>query len=189
MGMLCKHVIWVLKHKNIRRIPDKYILNRWTKNALMKPVFDKHGNKMEDVGKSDNKKGMTNELWEEMYSCVSLAEENEKDIQMLIDKLREVKMEIKQHRSNEPPILNTMSEMERYVGCSIPKEINIQVPQKSRNKRSGKRIQSSVLKALEKSGKKQRVCQTCGKKGHNSRTCSKKVEESDSQDEDSEDED
>ncbi|XP_074282910.1 uncharacterized protein LOC141607459 [Silene latifolia] len=103
-GMVDVHVTdgtEVLKHKNIRRIPDKYILNRWTKNALMKPVFDKHDNKMEDVGKSDNKKRMTNELWEEMYSCVSLAEENEKDIQMLIDKLRELKMEIKQ-RANNP---------------------------------------------------------------------------------------
>ncbi|XP_074298116.1 protein FAR1-RELATED SEQUENCE 3-like [Silene latifolia] len=113
MGMLCKHVIWVLKHKNIRRIPDKYILNIWTKNVLMKPVIDKHGNKMEEVGKSDNKKRMINELWEEMYSCVSLAEENDQEIQMLIDKLRELKMQINQRRSSEPTILNTMSEMER----------------------------------------------------------------------------
>ncbi|XP_074301028.1 protein FAR-RED IMPAIRED RESPONSE 1-like [Silene latifolia] len=32
-GYICKHIIWILSGKGIKKIPDKYLLSRWTKNT------------------------------------------------------------------------------------------------------------------------------------------------------------
>lgn len=178
MGLLCRHIIWVLNSKNKKTIPEKYIVDRWTKNALNRPMFDKSGNIIgDDAVRWMDKKRKSTELWEVVYSCVSLAEESEDAIQLLTEKLRDIKLELQQCRTNERTTSSKDYEMERYVGCSMPKEINIKVPKQSKNKGSGKRIESSVLKALAKRNSKQRICSRCGVKGHNSRSCAQIVEE------------
>ncbi|XP_074299194.1 protein FAR1-RELATED SEQUENCE 9-like [Silene latifolia] len=32
-GYICKHIIWILSGKGAKKIPDKYLLSRWTKNT------------------------------------------------------------------------------------------------------------------------------------------------------------
>ncbi|XP_061340011.1 protein FAR1-RELATED SEQUENCE 5-like [Gastrolobium bilobum] len=36
MGILCKHILYIMKKKQIMTLPEKYILSRWTMNASYK---------------------------------------------------------------------------------------------------------------------------------------------------------
>ena len=45
IGLLCCHAICVM---SITQIPKPYILDGWTKLAMKKPIFDMHGNLIED---------------------------------------------------------------------------------------------------------------------------------------------
>ncbi|XP_048497893.2 protein FAR1-RELATED SEQUENCE 1-like [Beta vulgaris subsp. vulgaris] len=40
MGILCRHVLFVIKGKFLTEIPEQHILHRWTKDASKKPIFD-----------------------------------------------------------------------------------------------------------------------------------------------------
>ncbi|CAO2820413.1 unnamed protein product [Amaranthus hypochondriacus] len=54
IGILCSHAICVMSARQITQIPKQYILDRWTKLALKKPIFDLHGNVTEESKKCDN---------------------------------------------------------------------------------------------------------------------------------------
>ncbi|XP_074291960.1 protein FAR1-RELATED SEQUENCE 5-like [Silene latifolia] len=41
MGVLCRHYLWVLHNQDFQKIPEQYIMQRWTKAAMSKPIFDK----------------------------------------------------------------------------------------------------------------------------------------------------
>ncbi|XP_074304873.1 protein FAR1-RELATED SEQUENCE 5-like [Silene latifolia] len=43
-----KHCLWILHNQDFQKIKEKYIMQRWTKAAMSKPVFDKDG-KLIDV--------------------------------------------------------------------------------------------------------------------------------------------
>ncbi|CAO2830743.1 unnamed protein product [Amaranthus hypochondriacus] len=53
IGILCSHAICVMSARQITQIPKQYILDRWTKLALKKPIFDLHGNLIEESKKCD----------------------------------------------------------------------------------------------------------------------------------------
>lgn len=172
LGLLCRHCLWVLHSKKIQKIPEKYIVHRWTKGAMNKPVFDRNGELIQIAADTlSDKKKLTTELWEEVYSCVSLAEDNDDDMKCLIEKLRDIKIDMARKRSIMSNKKDKKKEMEKYVGCKIPEKVLIQPPKRSKNKGSGKRIESQVIKAIEQQRKQKRYCKTCGRQGHNSRTC------------------
>ncbi|XP_074300687.1 protein FAR1-RELATED SEQUENCE 5-like [Silene latifolia] len=52
-GDICKHIIWILSRKGIKKIPDKYLLSRWTKNTKKMPLYDAHGQLLDDFTSSD----------------------------------------------------------------------------------------------------------------------------------------
>ena len=50
IGILCSHAICVMSTIQITQFPKQYILDRWTKLALKKVIFDLHGNPIEVRG-------------------------------------------------------------------------------------------------------------------------------------------
>ncbi|CAO2821112.1 unnamed protein product [Amaranthus hypochondriacus] len=46
--ILCSHAICVMSARQITQTPKQYILDRWTKLALKKPIFGLHGNIIEE---------------------------------------------------------------------------------------------------------------------------------------------
>ncbi|XP_074271437.1 protein FAR1-RELATED SEQUENCE 5-like [Silene latifolia] len=52
-GYICKHIIWILSSKRVKKIPDKYLLSRWTKNTKKMPLYDVHGQLLDDFNSSD----------------------------------------------------------------------------------------------------------------------------------------
>ena len=60
------------------------MLHRWTSMALKKPIFDLGGNLLEQCANLIYKKKLLNDLWSEIHTCVSLAESNDEDIEVLV---------------------------------------------------------------------------------------------------------
>ncbi|XP_074318132.1 uncharacterized protein LOC141654923 [Silene latifolia] len=52
-GYICKHIIWILSGKGVRKIPEQYLLSRWTKNTKKMPLYDVHGQLIDDFDSSD----------------------------------------------------------------------------------------------------------------------------------------
>ncbi|XP_074298967.1 protein FAR1-RELATED SEQUENCE 5-like [Silene latifolia] len=71
-GYICKHIIWILSGKGIKNIPDKYLLSRWTKNTKKMPLYDVHGQLLDDFNSSDVTKLQISTVWSEFYSTLTL---------------------------------------------------------------------------------------------------------------------
>ncbi|XP_074288815.1 protein FAR1-RELATED SEQUENCE 5-like [Silene latifolia] len=71
-GYICKHIIWILSGKGIKKIPDKYLLSRWTKNTKKMPLYDVHGQLLDDFTSSDVTKLKISTVWSEFYSTLTL---------------------------------------------------------------------------------------------------------------------
>ncbi|XP_021731311.1 protein FAR1-RELATED SEQUENCE 5-like [Chenopodium quinoa] len=81
-GIICRHILFIMKGKSIREIPDLYIMNRWRKDILKKAsginaVLD-------DASKYDKKKQLVSDVWSKIFSCLSLSEQSEDDLSGLI---------------------------------------------------------------------------------------------------------
>ncbi|XP_074291069.1 protein FAR1-RELATED SEQUENCE 5-like [Silene latifolia] len=71
-GIICRHIIWVFSGKQVRTLPDKYILMRWTKNAQKIPLYGSHGELLDNFDATDVRKLEMYKLWSEFYSTISL---------------------------------------------------------------------------------------------------------------------
>ncbi|XP_048503104.1 protein FAR1-RELATED SEQUENCE 5-like [Beta vulgaris subsp. vulgaris] len=178
-GLPCRHMVWVWKAKNLTMIPDKYVLNRWTKMATKKPIFDLEGNILDQCTRLVDKKKTLNELWSEIYSFVSVAEQNEEDLAELVKNLRDLRLDMEAKKSANNTRSKTQ-DIELLIGSVAPSEITIKPPKISSNKgsgtRSGKRIKGEREKAIEQHQKKKRLCSACGELGyHDLRNCPSKI--------------
>ncbi|KAL2898229.1 Protein FAR1-RELATED SEQUENCE 5 [Bienertia sinuspersici] len=87
-GIPCRHILWVIKEKGLKSLPAAYIKTRWTKAAMNMPMFDLGGNLIEDTTNMEAVKKKVGHLWSEIFTCVSMAENNEDcldDFMKLID--------------------------------------------------------------------------------------------------------
>ncbi|KAL2944314.1 Protein FAR1-RELATED SEQUENCE 3 [Bienertia sinuspersici] len=82
------HILWVIKEKGLKFLPAAYVKTRWTKAAMNMPMFDLGGNLIEDTTKMEAVKKKVGHLWSEIFTCVSMTENNEDcldDFMKLID--------------------------------------------------------------------------------------------------------
>ncbi|KAL2922404.1 Protein FAR1-RELATED SEQUENCE 5, partial [Bienertia sinuspersici] len=87
-GIPCRHILWVMKEKGLKSLLAAYIKTRWTKAAMNMPMFDLGGNLIEDTTNMEAVKKKVGHLWSEIFTCVSMAENNEDcldDFMKLID--------------------------------------------------------------------------------------------------------
>ncbi|XP_074315322.1 protein FAR1-RELATED SEQUENCE 5-like [Silene latifolia] len=60
--------LWILHNQDFQKIPEQYIMQRWTKAAMSKPVFDKDGKLIDVSQKFSDRKSLRIELWQEKFS-------------------------------------------------------------------------------------------------------------------------
>ncbi|XP_057525534.1 protein FAR1-RELATED SEQUENCE 9-like [Amaranthus tricolor] len=65
VGVLCKHALWVLQAKDVKYIPEPYILKRWTKDASKTPVYDIDGTLLDGNNAMESRKGVLEDVWNE----------------------------------------------------------------------------------------------------------------------------
>ncbi|XP_019157552.1 PREDICTED: protein FAR1-RELATED SEQUENCE 5-like [Ipomoea nil] len=78
VGLLCRHIFVVFR--DLEKIPLKYVVNRWTKDASLKATFEIDGVLYDQNRPKDEKKMLLNKLWSDVHCCIDLAEISEINI-------------------------------------------------------------------------------------------------------------
>ncbi|XP_056695421.1 protein FAR1-RELATED SEQUENCE 9-like [Spinacia oleracea] len=143
-GILCRHILFIMKGKFLCEIPSKYLLRRWSKDALKQPM----SNFEED----------TEDHLFELVEKLSVFEEELKK-----KKCGEGEATRKDQTASDADIL------ELLVGSKYG-EVDVLPPNVCLTKGSGrsfKRLKSAKEKAVEvnTTAKKGRTCKACGQSG------------------------
>ncbi|XP_074298981.1 protein FAR1-RELATED SEQUENCE 5-like [Silene latifolia] len=73
-GILCRHALYVLKEQGFEKVPNHYLLSRWSKLALCQPLCGNLPETLnEDCSALEFQKIKLGNLWSELFSCVTIA--------------------------------------------------------------------------------------------------------------------
>ncbi|XP_074278286.1 protein FAR1-RELATED SEQUENCE 5-like [Silene latifolia] len=123
------HCLWILYNQDFQKIPEQYIMQRWTKAAMSKTVFDNDGKLIDVSQKFSDRKSLSTELWQEVYSCVRVAQCDDNDMKLLIEKLRDIRLDMISNRSVPAKKKGKMKEIEKdiinLIGIIFPENNNL----------------------------------------------------------------
>ena len=58
MGIPCSHMFLVFKNIGLKKVPPRYVKNRWTKKTILTPTFEIDGAIVEKSEKMDEEKNL-----------------------------------------------------------------------------------------------------------------------------------
>ncbi|XP_019164429.1 PREDICTED: protein FAR1-RELATED SEQUENCE 5-like [Ipomoea nil] len=148
VGLLCRHIFVVFR--DLERIPLKYVVNRWTKDASLKATFEIDGVIYDQNGPKDEKKMLLNKVWSDIHCCMDLAGSNMEQLTAFSKVIDEQKQLLLSGKEKLSPQHSRRTVIESYCGSTEISEINILPPKHAKNKGSGNRIKSSKELAMEK---------------------------------------
>ncbi|XP_074303031.1 protein FAR1-RELATED SEQUENCE 5-like [Silene latifolia] len=181
-GILCRHILCVLKDYGFEKIPSEYLLNRWSKLATS-PANIQFDGRLLAIDRDRSMHKRTNRsIVVEMFTCVSLVEQSPVNCDELLTILREFKERVLAEttssvaddggNSSIGKKRDKNAEIGMLLGTSVPSEITILPPRQCKNKGSGKRMISQRERAGEVNKKPLRRCKACGQMAnHDSRNC------------------
>ncbi|XP_019163470.1 PREDICTED: protein FAR1-RELATED SEQUENCE 5-like [Ipomoea nil] len=156
----------VFKDRRVVSIPSRYLIARWTMGACVRQVLGVQCGGASEVDVA------IGEAWADFFSCVTMASRSVDHVSKLNAALKDFNAFLL--AENGPSVRSSSSKkqlFESFCGASPDGQVDVRPPPISNNKGGGKRYKSTRELAIEKSGHRQRQCQTCEKYGHNSRTC------------------
>jgi len=131
----------------LHELPTHFVLNRWTKMATSKPIFDVDGNVLHGCSQINHEDKLISDNWIEFMTFMEVAG---RDSEMLSLALRGISnvtnqlMELKGSTSE-----SKVQELESFIGSSAPEQVEILPPKQSNTKGSGKWIKGGKEKAME----------------------------------------
>ncbi|XP_023749947.2 uncharacterized protein LOC111898248 [Lactuca sativa] len=169
---LCRHAFNILMKHGIKEIHEQYIKNRWRKDVISRHYnFGRH---VYDIGDNEINK-YVNQAYYNFEACLEYVRKNKEKMDLFVKKIESMLKEYENDPTNELQKNRTdVEEVGKLMGISIPKDIDINVPNVQSNKGCGKksRIQSAAEIAYENSNKQTRRCSGCGETApHNLRRC------------------
>ncbi|XP_074297489.1 protein FAR-RED IMPAIRED RESPONSE 1-like [Silene latifolia] len=185
-GILCRHALYVLKEQGFEKVPNHYLLSRWSKLALCQPLCGNLPETLIKIAKCalEVQKIKLGNLWSELFSCVTIAEQKPESIDELMDLLKSFKDKMILESSPSEcssgvtgeKSRNKNKELDMLLGTKIPTEVTVLNPIQSKTKGSGKRLVSQKDKAVQEHKKAPRKCNACGELGfHDSRNCPRRA--------------
>ncbi|XP_039134194.1 protein FAR1-RELATED SEQUENCE 5-like [Dioscorea cayenensis subsp. rotundata] len=178
-GVLCRHILKIFKKKEVAKIPERYILRRWTMDARYRSsvmMVETCNNAFTPLMK-----------WNAQYMCFRIAQSisSLEMYEKIIPKLKDI-FEILGEMSSAPEhrsCTGQNEENQEIIGSSsclaLSSEDNVcgsnisildPKPIKSKGRpRVNMRIQSGI--DLQLLAKRKRTCSRCGGKGHYMTTC------------------
>ncbi|KAJ8444798.1 hypothetical protein Cgig2_014987 [Carnegiea gigantea] len=129
-----------------KEIPNPLILKRWTKEATRKPIFGDHGILLEHYVKEKNKAQLITNAWGGFLEVLHYAKANEEDLNMVVEGYKTLKKKL---TILGRKVFSKSKDLESFVGCDLPKEVEIHPPKPSTTKGSGKRIKGGKEEAME----------------------------------------
>ncbi|RZB42838.1 Protein FAR1-RELATED SEQUENCE 5, partial [Glycine soja] len=126
-----REVVW----KGLTEIPSNYTMNRWTKLANRKPVFDITVNVLNTFSKPKNESYFYN-IWGHFFRCMDKAEQHKEKLLLVMNGVVNIEKQLAEYERDSKQ--TKTDDLETFVGSSIPKEVGILPPQFSKTKGSGK---------------------------------------------------
>ncbi|KAK2415706.1 protein FAR1-RELATED SEQUENCE [Trifolium repens] len=169
-GIPCRHILCILKGRGFSEIPSHYIVNRWTKFATSRPVFDSDGNVLEACSKFESERILVSKAWAQLFKCMHMAGTNKEKLLLIYNE--GCSIEQKMSKMKGDVVSRPLDEVEALIGVNVPKKVEILPPKPSHTKGCGKRIKGGKEKAMEQQQKSIRQCHTCKQYApHDSRNC------------------
>jgi hypothetical protein len=128
-GIPCRHILFVLKGRGLSEIPSHHILNRWTKLATIKPVFDCDGNVLEACSKVECERTLVSKAWSQLIKCMHMAGTNKEKLT-----LNGCSIEQKMSNMKSDVVSRSLNEVDTFLGCNVPKKIEVLPPEPSHTK-------------------------------------------------------
>ncbi|KAL6137057.1 hypothetical protein ACLB2K_062352 [Fragaria x ananassa] len=164
VGIPCRHIFAFLhKVRQVHKLPDQYILKRWTKSAKSEVVMENSGMEVTVRKTLLEKRGLLFQQYSHVIDSVVLSEEASKlfceTMESLIEKIK--------------PLLNSDEGVEPCATRSSTHQTGFREPDEVRTKGRAKRIKRGKEKANGKRNSTGRHCHGCGKDGqtHDKRNC------------------
>ncbi|CAJ2637873.1 unnamed protein product [Trifolium pratense] len=169
-GIPCRHILFVLKGRGFSEIPSHCIVNRWTKLATSRPVFDCDGNVLEACSKFESERTLVSKAWAQLFKCMHMAGTNKEKLLLIYNEGCSIEQKMSKMKSDV--VSRPLDEVEALIGVNVPEKIEVLPPKPSHTKGSGKHIKGGKEKAMEHAQRSLRQCQTCKKYAtHDSRNC------------------
>lgn len=170
-GLLCRHVFTVFKNLRMHKIPEKYIMTRWTKYACSVG----EGSYKTDTSDSHNDiVAMLSKLHISSKRCIGVVQGDLDKMKALQQDLDELMVKYKKDGGNRSDASSKQQLFQTYYGCTIPDQVSVLPPDQVKTKGSGSRLKSRKEKALRDANKQPRRCNKCKKMGHHDvRNCHK----------------
>ncbi|XP_021985333.1 protein FAR1-RELATED SEQUENCE 5-like [Helianthus annuus] len=173
-GLLCAHIFCVLRFLDIKQFPERYIMRRWTREA----VPNSAPGAILGISESDDRyqqvNGVVMEITRSAESLINRLVPNFDALCAFRDHVVQYQSTADQAVVNAPP----RSRRDRFgeiTGYTQETPVTVRMPKTVRFKGMGKpsRMKSNremaIIQSAEK--KKGRECSNCKRRGHNIRTC------------------
>lgn len=150
LGILCSHIIVVLKNDGCNEIPGQYVLHRWTKMAARHLSYDANGHELE--GSSTSLSPTIKKLYSETCSLFSSALHTAKHCEDKMKYFHKVIVDALAHLRQTVPLdeQSKVQEFESFIGTTFPSIIKIHPPEVANTKGSGKRLKRGSEEAMNK---------------------------------------
>ncbi|KAJ9550561.1 hypothetical protein OSB04_014606 [Centaurea solstitialis] len=170
-GILCKHILYVMKKKHVETLPDRYILPRWTLDARYKV-----GNKCIGLEEMSGESGVSAlNLWCVHVNCTKAIEEA-KDSPAEIKRLNSLLvkfLEEQSMRKKPTELQNAYEDSSMICQVDMMPQISIRDPI-VQTKTKGRPKSASRIKSSIEVVKKKKTCSYCKELGHYITGCPKK---------------
>jgi hypothetical protein len=138
--------------------------------ATSKPVFDCVENVLEACFKVESERTLVSKARSQLIKCMHMAGTNKEKLTLIYNEGCSIEQKMSNMKSDV--VSTPLDEVETFLGCNVPKKIDILPPELSHTKGCGKRIKGGKEKAMEQQQNSTRQCKTCLKYApHDSRNC------------------
>ena len=141
--------------------------------ASSKPIFNVNHTLLEGCSQMMHKDKLISNNWVEFLECMRIAGRDPDKLTLVGKRIQNVVKELKELDGGTSE--SKISELESFIGSSVPERIDILRLKQCHTKGSDKRLKGGKEKPIEEQQIIQRLCKACGQQGyHDSRNCPSK---------------
>ncbi|CAH9084527.1 unnamed protein product, partial [Cuscuta europaea] len=131
IGMVCRHIFFVLKDLKLERILNHLVNSRWCKKGLVKPLTEISDSVLEQTSLLEDNKMSVNTLWSDIYACMALVENNPDYLKQFSGLIKQQKQILLSLHEGVGQCSTKNSLIESFYGSGVPSEVTVHPPQQA----------------------------------------------------------